>query len=144
MSVLGSPYILGGAVAFAFSAGWSVNGWRHDAALQSLSEEIRAEEQLKLDALRTSLDAANSERLLLAADLASEKADIKIKYRTITQELPVYVPKNTDACNYDLSSGLIGLLNNAARGEVGYSQDSGQSAGQRFGIVPRTSANSTD
>lgn len=127
------PYLLGGATLVAFLAGWTVNDWRQDAKLQKAQEKVRAEEQIKLDALRLSLDSANSDRLSLAADLAAEKANIKIKYKTITQEVPIYAPKNTDTCNYDLDPGLVRLLNTAARGGIGYSQATIESAGQLSG-----------
>jgi hypothetical protein len=131
---------VGVSALLAFSAGWSVNGWRHDAALKSAADKVRAEEQIKLDALRVSLDTANTERFSLAADLASEKANIKIKYRTITQEVPVHAPQNTDVCNYDLSPGLAGLLNTAARGGAGYPNPAAEPAGQRLDTVPDTIA----
>lgn len=130
-------YVLGGAVLLAFISGWSVNDWRHDAAMKSATDKIRAEEQIKLDALRVSLDTANAERLSLAADLAIERANIKIKYRTITQEVPTYVPPNTNKCNYDLDPGLVSLLNSAAAGGIGYSRSTVESAGQRIGDVSR-------
>ncbi|NNC36127.1 MAG: hypothetical protein HKO02_01615 [Hyphomonadaceae bacterium] len=138
------PYFLGGVALMAFGAGWSVNDWRHDAKMQKAADKARAESQLKLDALRVSLDEANSERLSLAADLASEKANIKIKYRTMTQEVPAHAPTNSDICNYDLSPGLIGLLNTAARGGTGYPRGSAQPAGQRIGTVPGSAADAAD
>lgn len=144
MSIFGGPYAFAGAALLAFSAGWSVNGWRHGSALNAAADRVRAEEQVKLDALRISLDDANSARLSLAADLASEKANIKINYRTITQEVPIHAPQNTDTCNYDLSPGLVGLLNSAARGGVGHSKSPADSPGQRLRTVPVTSANLAD
>lgn len=116
--IFGNPYVLGIAGVLAFGAGWQVNTWRHDAAIKDAMEEVRVEEQIKLDQLRGDLDAANTERLSLAADLAFEKTNVKVTYRTITQEVPTYVPQNTDQCNYDLDPGLVRVLNNAARGAV--------------------------
>lgn len=144
MTVFGKPYILGGAILLAFSTGWKVNDWRHSAALKVVADKIRAEEQVKLDNLRGSLNIANTERLALAADLANEKANTKIKYRTITQEVPAHAPRNNDACNYDLSPGLIGLLNSAARGGAGYPAGAAEPTGQRSGAVPDALAGSAD
>lgn len=144
MSLIGSPYLVGGAAILAFSAGWSVNGWRHDAALKFAADKVRAEEQIKLDALRVSLDIANRARLSMAADLATEKAKLEIKYRTLTQEVPVYAPQNSDMCNNDLSPGLVGLLNAAARGGVQHPDSAAEPTGQRYGAVPRQSADLAD
>lgn len=146
MIPFGNPYVLGGAALIAFTAGWTVNGWRYDARVKSAQDKTRVEEQIKLDALREGLDAANSERLSLAADLASEKANIKIKYRTITQEVPIYAPKNSELCNYDLDPGLIGLLNAAARGSAApqYPRAENLAAGYDPQPVPGQPANPTD
>ena len=128
-------YFIGGAAIAAFLAGWTVNDWRHDAAVKSAMDKVRQEEQVKLDALRVSLDDANSKRLELAADLAAEKANVKIKYRTITQEVPTYVPSNTEQCNYDLDPRLVGLLISAATGVLGYTGSPSNAAGYVSGAL---------
>jgi hypothetical protein len=139
--IFGNPYVIGGAALIAFMSGWSVNGWRHDAQIKKAQKRVQVEEQIKLDDLRLSLDAANSERLSLAADLATEKSKLKIKYRTITQEVPIYAAQNTDICNYDLDPGLVRLLNAAATGSAVYPGTETEPAGQHSGLV---SANASD
>ena len=135
-----NAYLIGGAALVAFMSGWSVNDWRHDAKLKKAQDRVRAEEQVNLDALRVSLDTANTERLSLAADLAAEKTNIKIKYRTITQEVPIYAPKNTETCNYDLDPGLVRLLNIAASGSIANTEGSAEPAGHLFDPVPTNTA----
>ena len=144
MNLIGAPYVFSAVAIVAFGIGWSVNGWRHDATVKSAIDRVRAEEQIRLDELRISLNEEITARLSLAADLAREKANIKIKYRTITQEVPAYAANNTDMCNYDLSPGLIGLLNAAARGGAGYSGYKTEPARQRNGIVPDPLAGPAD
>lgn len=127
-------YIKLAVAGVCFLAGWTVNDWHHDAKLAKALKNERAETQLKLDSLQTKLDTANADRLQLSTELAGERATIKVKYRTITQEVPTYVPTNTDACNYDLDPGLVGLLNAAARGVTGSAGGDDTAAGQ----LPRT------
>lgn len=116
--------ILGVVGFIAFSSG-TIIGEVHgrkavkadwNQTLLDAKAEVRKEEVVKLQELQIQLDAANTERLTLAADLATEQSKVKIKYRTITKEIPAHVPPNTETCNYDLDIGLIRLLNNAARG----------------------------
>lgn len=125
--------LLGTAVVASFLAGWNVKGWRIDSLDKKAQTQAQIEDQKTLDDLKLELKESNSKRIKLAGELETEKHNIKVKYVTLKQEVPKYVPKNTEKCNYDWSYGLVELLNNGARGEFGYTGRSALSAGQLSG-----------
>ena len=114
---------------------WQVAEWRHDAKAKKALEAVQEQARADLDALQIKLDKAAEERFQLSADLAAERMNIKVKYRTITQEVPRYVPANTETCNYDLSPDLVRLLNQSARGTVRGAEAKDTAAGQLSGIM---------
>lgn len=122
--------------SFAALAGWTVNDWRHDAQLKNALEAAQEAAQIDIDALQLKLDTANEDRLKLSSELAAEQANIKIKYRTITQKVPEYVPQNTDTCNCDIGHELVGLLNAAAGGGLRYQGSNDITARQLLNALP--------
>ena len=64
--------LIAGAVFVAFSAGWTVNGWRHDGAMKkALQEKIE---------LQQAYDAYARE---VAAKFQNQQAEQVVKYRTL-------------------------------------------------------------
>ena len=122
-------------VAAGLVFGWTIHGWRID------SQDVKAQTQAQIAAaeklveLGEDLEKANADRFKLAGELADEKLNIKIKYVKLKQKVPTYVPSNTEKCNYDLSLGLVRLLNSGARGEFGRTESAAEPAGQLSSVL---------
>jgi hypothetical protein len=86
--------------------GWTVNGWRIDAA------RVREAETAVQEAVKARV-RADLDRAQMGLRLAEAEGLARANIRTIEKRIRVYVPRNP-AC--DLSLGAVSLLNIARAG----------------------------
>lgn len=130
-------YTGAGGLAAGLLIGWTVHGWNVDSKNVKAQTQAQIEAQEQLITLGADLLSAQEARIELAGALEEEKQNIKIKYVKLKRKVPQHVPANTEKCNYDLSLGLVRLLNAGARGEFGSTESSPGSPGQLFSILPQ-------
>jgi hypothetical protein len=118
-------YLLLGLAAVSFIAGWTVNGWKEDAA------KVAA-----IAAVEKAREAFAGENGALAERLEGKLANLKIVNRTINTEVQREIHKEPVYLNADcaIPAGGVRLLN-AARGHA-----AGPPAGERDGAVPAAPA----
>lgn len=114
-------YIAVAIAVGAFGAGWTVHGWKEDAA--ALAAE---------DAVKKARSAFQTENAALADRLEKRLANLKIVNRTITNEVQREVQTKTVYVDRNCATPDSGVsLLNAARGYA----DS-RPAGERDGALP--------
>lgn len=100
-----NPYVIGGAALVlaigGFSAGWRVNGWRHDSEALIIERAAAAAGQAATDGAVAAI------------------GEIRIQNKTIRQELEREIVMQPVSAECDLSDGLFGTLNKAITGQVG-------------------------
>jgi hypothetical protein len=95
--------LIAGTIFIAFSAGWTVNGWRHDSALKkALQEKIE---------LQQAYDAYARE---VAAKFQNQQAEQAIVYRNLKRK----IPNVTDNRICFADGNALSLWNSALTGDV--------------------------
>jgi len=95
--------LIAGSIFIAFSAGWTVNGWRHDSALKKALEE-------KIE-LQQAYDAYARE---VATKFQNQQAEQVIKYRTLKGK----VKDVTDNRICFADGNALSVWNSALTGDV--------------------------
>lgn len=95
--------LIAGGIFIAFSAGWTVNGWRHDGAMKkALQEKIE---------LQQAYDAYARE---VAAKFQNQQAEQVVKYRTLKGK----IKDVTDNRICFADGNALSLWNSALTGDV--------------------------
>jgi hypothetical protein len=95
--------LIAGTIFIAFSAGWTVNGWRHDASLKAALQE-------KIELQKAYDDYARE----VVTKFQNQQAEQVVKYRTLKGK----VPNVTDNRICFADSAALSLWNSALTGDV--------------------------